>query len=123
MLAPMLGPCWPEQAASRGASRGASTPRAGAGGGDVLVALALDTAGAPPRAGASCLSCCPSCGPTSALFLEHGRYLLASQPESLIIFERLSDVRARFDLHVAWKRSKLPDSMLTDMAQIWGVAL
>ena len=103
MLAPMLGPCWPEQAASRGAS----TPRAGAGagGGDVLVALALDTAGAPPRAGASCLSCCPSCGPTSALFLEHGR------------------CRARFDLHVAWKRSKLPDSMLTDMAQIWGVAL
>lgn len=62
-------------------------------------------------------------GPTSVLFLKHGRYLLASQPESLIIFERLSHVRSRFDLHIAWKNSELPDSMITDMAQIWGVAL
>ncbi|MDT3398452.1 hypothetical protein RKE29_17665 [Streptomyces sp. B1866] len=62
-------------------------------------------------------------GPTSALFLKHGRYLLASQPESLIIFERLSQIRSRFDLHIAWKNSELPDSMITDMAQIWGVAL
>lgn len=62
-------------------------------------------------------------GPTSVLFLKHNRYLLASQPESLIIFERLSQVRSRFDLHIAWKNSELPDSMITDMAQIWGVAL
>ncbi|MFE4687514.1 hypothetical protein ACFRNJ_43220 [Streptomyces sp. NPDC056721] len=62
-------------------------------------------------------------GPTSALFLKHGRYLLASQPESLIIFERLSTIRSRFGLQIAWKHSELPDSMLTDMAQIWGVAL
>jgi ppGpp synthetase/RelA/SpoT-type nucleotidyltranferase len=62
-------------------------------------------------------------GPTSVLFLKHNRYLLASQPESLIIFERLSQVRSRFDLHIAWKNSELPDSMIADMAQIWGVAL
>ncbi|MFD9051768.1 hypothetical protein [Streptomyces zaomyceticus] len=60
-------------------------------------------------------------GPTSAHFLRHGRYLLASQPESLIIFERL--MKARFSLQNAWDNSELPDIMLTDMAQIWGVAL
>jgi ppGpp synthetase/RelA/SpoT-type nucleotidyltranferase len=32
-------------------------------------------------------------GPTSELFLAHGRYILASQPESLIIFERLSTAK------------------------------
>ncbi|WP_331719391.1 hypothetical protein [Streptomyces sp. NBC_01187] len=62
-------------------------------------------------------------GPTSTLFLVHGRYLLASQPESLIVFERLSHVRSRFGLHIVWGHSELPDSMLTDMAQIWGIAL
>ncbi|MEU1577379.1 hypothetical protein ABZ519_40755 [Streptomyces collinus] len=60
-------------------------------------------------------------GPNSAHFLKHGRYLLASQPESLIIFERLSN--ARFRLQSAWYAGELPDTMLTDMAQIWGVAL
>ncbi|KOV50844.1 hypothetical protein ADL00_42565 [Streptomyces sp. AS58] len=62
-------------------------------------------------------------GPTSAHFLEHGRYLLASQPESLIIFERLSNVRSRFELQNAWDDSELPETMLTDMAQIWGIGL
>ncbi|MER6686335.1 RelA/SpoT domain-containing protein [Streptomyces olivaceoviridis] len=62
-------------------------------------------------------------GPTSALFLDRGRYLLASQPESLIIFERLSNVRSRFELHIAWKHSELPETMLTDMAHIWGIGL
>ncbi|MGW6214993.1 hypothetical protein [Streptomyces sp. NPDC055109] len=60
-------------------------------------------------------------GPTSAHFLEHGRYLLASQPESLIIFERLAN--ARFRLKNTWNKSELPETMLTDMAQIWGIAL
>ncbi|MET8223048.1 hypothetical protein [Streptomyces sp. NPDC005301] len=60
-------------------------------------------------------------GPTSAHFLKHGRFLLASQPESLIVFERLSN--ARFRLRSAWDAGELPDTMLTDMAQIWGVAL
>jgi ppGpp synthetase/RelA/SpoT-type nucleotidyltranferase len=60
-------------------------------------------------------------GPTSAHFLEHGRYLLASQPESLIIFERLAN--ARFRLKSTWNKSELPETMLTDMAQIWGIGL
>ncbi|MFJ1839987.1 hypothetical protein ACIOJ9_39810 [Streptomyces sp. NPDC088175] len=60
-------------------------------------------------------------GPSSAHFLEHGRYLLASQPESLIIFERLAN--ARFRLKSTWNKSELPGTMLTDMAQIWGIAL
>ncbi|WP_432060802.1 hypothetical protein [Streptomyces sp. S1] len=60
-------------------------------------------------------------GPTSAHFLKHGRYLLASQPESLIIFERLHN--ARFRLKSTWRRSELPETMLTDMAQIWGTGL
>ncbi|GHF77243.1 hypothetical protein ACFFSH_33155 [Streptomyces filamentosus] len=60
-------------------------------------------------------------GPTSAHFLKHGRYLLASQPESLIIFERLH--RARFRLKSAWQKSELPETMLSDMAQIWGTGL
>lgn len=62
-------------------------------------------------------------GPTSDHFKEHGRYMLASQPESLIIFERLSNARARFRLKRAWKQSQLPETMLTDMAQIWGIPL
>ncbi|MFI2764884.1 hypothetical protein ACH5A3_39650 [Streptomyces echinatus] len=61
-------------------------------------------------------------GPASAHFLKHGRYLLASQPESLIIFERLSN-NARYRLRSAWDAGELPDNMLTDMAQAWGVAL
>lgn len=60
-------------------------------------------------------------GPTSDHFLEHGRYLLASQPESLIIFERLTN--ARFALEETWDDGQLPETMLTDMAQAWGVAL
>ncbi|MFI8770322.1 hypothetical protein ACIGN6_36170 [Streptomyces sp. NPDC053792] len=60
-------------------------------------------------------------GPTSVHFLQHGRYLLASQPESLIIFERLH--HARFSLKSAWDRSHLPESMLADMAQTWGNGL
>ena len=61
-------------------------------------------------------------GPNSAHFLRHGRYLLASQPESLIIFERLSN-NARYRLRSAWDAGELPDNMLTDIAQVWGVAL
>ncbi|MCC0100472.1 hypothetical protein K7B10_38035 [Streptomyces flavotricini] len=59
-------------------------------------------------------------GPTSDHFLKHGRYMLASQPESLIIFERLA--HARFRLKSTWD-GQLPETMLTDMAQIWGIAL
>ncbi|MFD4998600.1 hypothetical protein [Streptomyces buecherae] len=62
-------------------------------------------------------------GPTSDHFRKHGRYLLASQPVSLIIFERLSRVRSRFELQNAWDDSELPETMLTDMAQIWGIGL
>ncbi|WP_199550274.1 hypothetical protein [Streptomyces sp. N35] len=65
-------------------------------------------------------------GPTSAHALKHGRYgryRLAGQPESLIVFERLSQVRSRFRLRSAWNDSELPETMLTDMGQIWGVAL
>jgi hypothetical protein len=61
-------------------------------------------------------------GPNSAHFLKHGRYLLASQPESLIIFERLAN-NVRFSLRTAWDASELPDNMLTDIAQVWGVSL
>ncbi|MGW2282669.1 hypothetical protein [Streptomyces sp. NPDC001770] len=57
-------------------------------------------------------------GPSSEQFLEYGRYLLASQPESLIIFERLAN--ARYDLQETWE-GNLEDRLLTDMARIWGV--
>ncbi|MER6641056.1 hypothetical protein ABT285_36720 [Streptomyces microflavus] len=60
-------------------------------------------------------------GPNSAHFLEHGRYLLASQPESLIIFERLTN--APFLLKSTWEDGELPESMLTDMASAWGTPL
>ncbi|MEU9634429.1 MULTISPECIES: RelA/SpoT domain-containing protein [Streptomyces] len=59
-------------------------------------------------------------GPDSEHFLLHGRYVLASQPESLIIFERLSC--AKFLLQGHWV-DELPESMLNDMADAWGVAL
>lgn len=61
-------------------------------------------------------------GPDSDHFLKYGRYLLASQPESLIIFERLAN-NARFRLKSTWNDSHLPETMLTDMAQIWGGGL
>lgn len=59
-------------------------------------------------------------GPTSELFLTHGRYILASQPESLIIFERLST--AKMLLRGIWK-DQLSETMLSDMAEIWSVHL
>ncbi|MFD5034975.1 hypothetical protein ACFWM0_31830 [Streptomyces sp. NPDC058405] len=59
-------------------------------------------------------------GPDSEHFLHHGRYILASQPESLIIFERLSS--AKFLLQGRWI-DELPESMLNDMADAWGVSL
>ncbi|MEJ8636282.1 hypothetical protein [Streptomyces sp. MS2.AVA.5] len=59
-------------------------------------------------------------GPGSDHFLRHGRYLLASQPESLIIFERLST--AKLLLQGLWA-DELPQSMLNDMADAWGVSL
>ena len=59
-------------------------------------------------------------GPASEHFLTHGRYLLASQPESLIIFERLAN--ARFLLQDIWE-AHLPENMLADMAKAWGVSL
>lgn len=59
-------------------------------------------------------------GPSSEHFLHHGRYVLASQPESLIIFERLSNVK--FLLQGRWV-DELPESMLNDMADAWGVSL
>ncbi|MFZ3562701.1 hypothetical protein ACOKM5_42980 [Streptomyces sp. BH097] len=60
-------------------------------------------------------------GPTTVHYLKHGRYRLASQPEGLIVFERLSN--ARFTLKSAWDNSELPEALLTDMGQIWGVGL
>ncbi|MGJ0152813.1 hypothetical protein ACR3S4_05535 [Streptomyces sp. CH8.1] len=59
-------------------------------------------------------------GPNSEHFLRHGRYVLASQPESLIIFERLSS--AKLLLQGLWV-DELPESMLNDMADAWGVSL
>ncbi|MFC8675080.1 hypothetical protein ACFUEN_20670 [Streptomyces griseorubiginosus] len=59
-------------------------------------------------------------GPESDHFLRHGRYILASQPESLIIFERLSS--SKLLLHGRWV-DELPESMLNDMADAWGVSL
>lgn len=59
-------------------------------------------------------------GPESDHFLRHGRYVLASQPESLIIFERLSS--SKLLLHGRWV-DELPESMLNDMADAWGVSL
>ncbi|GAA1733151.1 MULTISPECIES: hypothetical protein [Streptomyces] len=59
-------------------------------------------------------------GPTSELFLTHGRYVLASQPESLIIFERLTT--AKMLLKGIWA-DQLSDTLLTDMAEIWSVHL
>ncbi|WSB48657.1 hypothetical protein OHA00_15535 [Streptomyces cellulosae] len=59
-------------------------------------------------------------GPDSDHFLRHGRYILASQPESLIIFERLSS--AKLLLQGRWI-DELPESLLNDMADAWGVSL
>ncbi|MER5914996.1 hypothetical protein ABT124_32170 [Streptomyces sp. NPDC001982] len=59
-------------------------------------------------------------GPTSEHFLTHGRYVLASQPESLIIFERLS--AAKMLLRGIWK-DQLSYTLLSDMAEIWSVHL
>ncbi|MFF7874284.1 hypothetical protein ACIRQT_13495 [Streptomyces californicus] len=59
-------------------------------------------------------------GPGSDHFLRHGRYILASQPESLIIFERLSS--SKMLLQGRWV-DELPESMLNDMADAWGVSL
>jgi hypothetical protein len=59
-------------------------------------------------------------GPTSDHFLEGGRYMLASQPESLIIFERLAN--AKFVIQNVWEEH-LPEFMLLDMAKAWGTAL
>ncbi|MFJ1797150.1 hypothetical protein [Kitasatospora griseola] len=59
-------------------------------------------------------------GPLSEHFLRRGRYILASQPESLIIFERLSS--AKLLLQGIWI-DQLPESMLNDMADAWGVSL
>ncbi|MGW8558094.1 hypothetical protein [Streptomyces tubercidicus] len=59
-------------------------------------------------------------GPTSELFLTHSRYVLASQPESLIIFERLTT--AKMLLRGTWA-DQLSDTLLTDMAEIWSAHL
>ncbi|MEU3538842.1 hypothetical protein [Streptomyces paromomycinus] len=59
-------------------------------------------------------------GPNSDHFLLYGRYILASQPESLIIFERLTN--AKMLLQGRWV-DELPGSMLDDMAEAWGVSL
>ncbi len=60
-------------------------------------------------------------GPTSVHAIEHGRYLLTSQPESLIIFERLTN--ARFGILEAWEQSELSEAWLNDLADAWGTAL
>ncbi|MFD3442775.1 hypothetical protein ACFWU3_35400 [Streptomyces sp. NPDC058685] len=60
-------------------------------------------------------------GPRGFHSREHGRYLLASQPESLIIFERLA--KARFALSEAWQESELSEAWLNDLAEAWGTAI
>ncbi|MFE9769576.1 hypothetical protein ACFYPC_34510 [Streptomyces sp. NPDC005808] len=60
-------------------------------------------------------------GPASAHFLEDGRYILASQPESLIIFERLA--HDSYTLQDRWADGPFADSMLYEMAEAWGIDL
>lgn len=60
-------------------------------------------------------------GPTSDHFLEDGRYILASQPESLIIFERLA--ADSFTLQDLWAAGPFAESLLHDMAEAWGIDL
>ncbi|MGW1878748.1 hypothetical protein [Streptomyces sp. NPDC001975] len=60
-------------------------------------------------------------GPISDHFLEDGRYILASQPESLIIFERLD--HDSFTLLDHWHEGPFDETMLHDMAEIWGIDL
>ncbi|MGW5823040.1 hypothetical protein ACWFR0_42185, partial [Streptomyces noursei] len=60
-------------------------------------------------------------GPTSDHFLEDGRFILASQPESLIIFERLDF--DSFTLRDLWDEGPFAGTMLYDMAEIWGIDL
>lgn len=60
-------------------------------------------------------------GPTSDHFLEDGRYILAAQPESLIIFERLD--HDSFTLVDQWNKGPFDEAMLYDMAEIWGIDL
>ncbi|MEU6393927.1 hypothetical protein [Streptomyces sp. NPDC046939] len=62
-------------------------------------------------------------GPHSSDHVPYGRYVLARQPESLIVWEPLPTVRGRFRLRAAWQASELPESWLQDMAAVWGVAL
>jgi ppGpp synthetase/RelA/SpoT-type nucleotidyltranferase len=59
-------------------------------------------------------------GPASQHFLTHGRYVLASQPESLIIFERLNN--AKMLLRGVWD-DQLSPTLLNDMTEIWSVHL
>ncbi|MFI7006489.1 hypothetical protein [Streptomyces sp. NPDC050145] len=62
-------------------------------------------------------------GPGRAHAAQDGRYVLAGQPEGLIVWERLSAIRSRIRLKIAWSHSDLPVSMLDDMAQAWGMTL
>lgn len=59
------------------------------------------------------------CGADSDI-ARRGRYVLASQPESLIVFERLST--ATMLLRGIWE-DQLPETMLNDMAEIWSIHL
>jgi ppGpp synthetase/RelA/SpoT-type nucleotidyltranferase len=51
-------------------------------------------------------------------YLDDTRNPLMSQPESLMIFERL--VRDRYTLVDAWLASGLPESLLESLSEIWG---
>ncbi|XIG72027.1 hypothetical protein C1N81_00470 (plasmid) [Streptomyces sp. SGAir0957] len=62
-------------------------------------------------------------GPGSAHHVRQGRYVLVRQPESLIVWKLLSTFHGRFRLRNAWEHSDLPETMLTDLAAVWGVAL
>ncbi|MFZ3470985.1 hypothetical protein ACODT3_21700 [Streptomyces sp. 4.24] len=94
---------------------------------DVLVQTITDHSGYPERLArfaeerkSDLMRAYSDYGPSSEHFLQHGRYVLASQPESLIIFERLSS--AKLLLQGFWI-DELPESMLNDMADAWGVSL
>jgi ppGpp synthetase/RelA/SpoT-type nucleotidyltranferase len=55
----------------------------------------------------------------SSEFASHGKYILAGQPESIVIFELFEC--QRHALRQAWEEADLPDSLLDDLADVWGV--
>ncbi|MFI0982737.1 hypothetical protein ACH4SP_37725 [Streptomyces sp. NPDC021093] len=59
-------------------------------------------------------------GPQSAT-AKCGRHELFAHPMSLIVLERLVEVRSRFTLTARWN-GELPDRWLNDLSGPWGIA-